>query len=135
MRGLPCSRAPRRRGLPGARELLIRVAVAIPAVVWWGALLRLLIRPEDSGPLVSAVATAGWSLGVIPVHCTLKRRPLRRRGARGGNGAQAGAAVAEAGGDIVGAGRAGRAGAVALEVEGAGSGHGRPPGHRRWCRL
>ncbi|MFG1808305.1 hypothetical protein [Streptomyces sp. NPDC049040] len=74
--GLP---APGRRLHPGAgprsrsaRRLRCVIGV-IGGVLWWGAVLRLAIRPEAAGPWRSAVAAGGWSLGLIPLHAVPAR--------------------------------------------------------------
>ncbi|CAG6392958.1 hypothetical protein NMG29_15890 [Streptomyces cocklensis] len=61
------------------RRMLRCVIGAIGGVLWWGALLRLAIRPEAGGPWQSALAAGGWSLGLIPLHAVPARirRPHR----------------------------------------------------------
>lgn len=58
------------------RRLLIPLALAV-GVLWWWAVLRLALVPEDSGTVEGAVAVGGWGLGLLPVHCT-SRLPVRR---------------------------------------------------------
>ncbi|MFD3415860.1 hypothetical protein [Streptomyces cyaneofuscatus] len=44
----------------------------IPALVlgglWWWAVLRLALRPEQAGAVEGAVAAGGWGLSLLPVH-------------------------------------------------------------------
>ncbi|MFE9701581.1 hypothetical protein [Streptomyces sp. NPDC006270] len=44
----------------------------MPALVlgglWWWAVLRLLLRPEQAGLVEGAVAAGGWGLSLLPVH-------------------------------------------------------------------
>ncbi|MFE9172319.1 hypothetical protein ACFYNZ_23065 [Streptomyces kebangsaanensis] len=49
-------------------------AVVGLGVVWWWAVLRLLLS-GDAGVLEGTVAAGGWGLSVLPVHCVLKERP------------------------------------------------------------
>ncbi|MEU0073393.1 hypothetical protein ABZ027_28145 [Streptomyces sp. NPDC006332] len=42
-------------------------------VVWWWAVLRLVLSP-DAGALEGTVAVGGWGLSLLPVHCVPKRR-------------------------------------------------------------
>ena len=46
------------------------VALALAALWWWGV-LRLVLAP-DAGVLEGAVATGGWGLSLLPVHCVPK---------------------------------------------------------------
>ncbi|MET7684139.1 hypothetical protein [Streptomyces sp. NPDC005423] len=41
--------------------------------LWWWAVLRLALAP-DAGALEGAVATGGWGLSLLPVHCVPKAR-------------------------------------------------------------
>ncbi|MET9095464.1 hypothetical protein ABZX72_25590 [Streptomyces cyaneofuscatus] len=44
----------------------------IPALVlgglWWWAVLRLVLQPEQAGAVEGAVAAGGWGLSLLPVH-------------------------------------------------------------------
>lgn len=53
------------------------VLALVGGLLWWGAVLRLVLAPEVSGPVEGAVAVGGWGLGLLPVHCT-RRGPVRR---------------------------------------------------------
>ncbi|WUH90557.1 hypothetical protein OG900_10920 [Streptomyces sp. NBC_00433] len=57
----------------------------VGGALWWGALLRLAIRPEAVGPWQGALAAGGWSLGLIPLHAVPVRirRPRTTRARRG----------------------------------------------------
>ncbi|MFB7467962.1 hypothetical protein ACFCZ1_31470 [Streptomyces sp. NPDC056224] len=44
------------------------LALAV-GVLWWWAVLRLVLAPDESGPVEGAVAVGGWGLGLLPVHC------------------------------------------------------------------
>ncbi|MFZ3473325.1 hypothetical protein ACODT3_09625 [Streptomyces sp. 4.24] len=52
------------------------LAIAV-GLLWWWAVLRLVLAPADAGPVEGAVAVGGWGLGLLPVHCVPK--PVRRR--------------------------------------------------------
>ncbi|MFE4260942.1 hypothetical protein [Streptomyces sp. NPDC056883] len=78
-------------------------------VLWWWAVLRLVLAPAEAGPVEGAVAVGGWGLGLLPVHCV--PGPVggrRRRGAAGdrgdGGGAGGGGGAAGNGGEWAGAG-------------------------------
>lgn len=75
------------------RRLLIPLALAV-GVLWWWAVLRLALVPEDSGAVEGAVAVGGWGLGLLPVHCTRPaartQGPEGRRGCRGRWGGRGG---------------------------------------------
>ncbi|MEU9984984.1 hypothetical protein [Streptomyces sp. NPDC050856] len=36
--------------------------------LWWWAVLRLALVPEQSGPVEAAMAASGWGLSLLPVH-------------------------------------------------------------------
>ncbi|MFD7326191.1 hypothetical protein ACFV9D_34790 [Streptomyces sp. NPDC059875] len=38
--------------------------------LWWWAVLRLVLVPEQSGLVEGAVAAGGWGLSLLPVHVT-----------------------------------------------------------------
>ncbi|MFF8845034.1 hypothetical protein ACF08N_20340 [Streptomyces sp. NPDC015127] len=70
--------------------MAIRTAVLVPVAmlvlvagaVWWWAVLRLALVPEDAGVLEGAVAASGWGLSLLPVHVSASRgvtRASRRR--------------------------------------------------------
>ncbi|MFD7261222.1 hypothetical protein [Streptomyces sp. NPDC059874] len=83
------------------RLLRIPVALALAAgVLWWWAVLRLVLEPAQAGPVEGAVAVGGWGLGLLPVHCV--PRPVRRarRGVAGGSAQSARGPVASAGGSV-----------------------------------
>jgi hypothetical protein len=67
------------------------VALAFGGLWWWG-LLRLVLAP-DAGVLEGAVATGGWGLSLLPVHCVPKARATGRTdgGNPGGGGGWASA--------------------------------------------
>ncbi|MGW6568160.1 hypothetical protein [Streptomyces sp. NPDC054975] len=94
-----------------------RVALVTPVWVagglaagglWWWAVLRLVLVPEQSGLVEGAVAAGGWGLSLLPVHVTAsaavggrtRGRPARSgpgRSVRSGPG-HVGRAVRDAGG-------------------------------------
>ncbi|MEV3898210.1 hypothetical protein [Streptomyces anulatus] len=47
----------------------------VPALVlgglWWWAVLRLVLHPEQAGLVEGAVAAGGWGLSLLPVHVAL----------------------------------------------------------------
>ncbi|MEU9299901.1 hypothetical protein [Streptomyces sp. NPDC048269] len=57
--------------MPVASTLALAVGV-----LWWWAVLRLVLAPAESGPVEGAVAVGGWGLGLLPVHCV--PGPVRR---------------------------------------------------------
>ncbi|MBT2363776.1 hypothetical protein J7E88_00100 [Streptomyces sp. ISL-10] len=70
--------------------MAIRTAVLVPVAllglvagaVWWWAVLRLALVPEQAGVLEGAVAAGGWGLSLLPVHVSASRgvtRASRRR--------------------------------------------------------
>lgn len=70
-------------GIPVGLALALSVGV-----LWWWAVLRLVLAPAEAGPVEGAVAVGGWGLGLLPVHCVPGPVGGRRRGAgvRGGAG-------------------------------------------------
>lgn len=77
---------PRPRLAPARRaswpRILRCVIGVIGGVLWWGALLRLAVRPEAAAGWQGAVAAGGWSLGLIPLHAVPAHiRRSRRAGA------------------------------------------------------
>jgi hypothetical protein len=65
---------------------VLRAALAVAGgVLWWWAVLRLVLVPGESGAVEGAVAVGGWGLGLLPVHCVPLARAAgvseaRRRG-------------------------------------------------------
>ncbi|GAA4820722.1 hypothetical protein [Streptomyces ziwulingensis] len=58
--------------MPG--RIARRGAVLGLGVVWWIAVLRLALAPEGAGALEGAVASGGWGLSLLPVHCVARER-------------------------------------------------------------
>ncbi|MFI7089463.1 hypothetical protein ACIBUR_38475 [Streptomyces anulatus] len=64
----------------------------VPALVlgglWWWAVLRLVLRPEQAGLVEGAVAAGGWGLSLLPVHVAsvVPVSPLGRAGRLGRSG-------------------------------------------------
>jgi hypothetical protein len=57
--------------------------------LWWWAVLRLALMPEQAGLVEGAVAAGGWGLSLLPVHVTASSgitRASRRRRSGGGSG-------------------------------------------------
>lgn len=60
-----------------------------PALVlgglWWWAVLRLVLHPEQAGVVEGAVAAGGWGLSLLPVHVAsmVSAGPARRRACAG----------------------------------------------------
>lgn len=54
-----------------------RALVLVLGGVWWWAVLRLLLEPEQTGLVEGAVAAGGWGLSLLPVHVTAAARPAR----------------------------------------------------------
>lgn len=91
-------------GIPAGLALALSVGV-----LWWWAVLRLVLAPAEAGPVEGAVAVGGWGLGLLPVHCVPGPLGRRRRGAAGGvggdgDGAGAGGGVTGSGGEWAAAG-------------------------------
>ncbi|XKJ41569.1 hypothetical protein RIU97_11410 [Streptomyces sp. 147326] len=77
--------------IPAASALALTVGV-----LWWWAVLRLVLVPEESGAVEGAVAVGGWGLGLLPVHCVPGpvRKARRSVGAGVGGGGADGAGTA-----------------------------------------
>ncbi|WP_404951750.1 hypothetical protein HFP69_08485 [Streptomyces sp. ARC12] len=64
----------------------------VPALVlgglWWWAVLRLVLHPEQAGLVEGAVAAGGWGLSLLPVHVAsvVPVSPLGRSGRSGRSG-------------------------------------------------
>lgn len=54
------------RGFRGRGALFVLVFVL--GAVWWWAVLRLVLLPEQAGVVEGAVAAGGWGLSLLPVH-------------------------------------------------------------------
>ncbi|MDQ0940301.1 hypothetical protein [Streptomyces sp. V1I1] len=82
--------------------MAVRGVVLVPVValgfvaggLWWWAVLRLVLVPQQAGLVEGAVAAGGWGLSLLPVHVTASRggtrggitRASRRRRSGGGSG-------------------------------------------------
>ncbi|MGW1776387.1 hypothetical protein [Streptomyces sp. NPDC002104] len=115
-------------GIPVGLALALSVGV-----LWWWAVLRLVLAPAEAGPVEGAVAVGGWGLGLLPVHCVPGPVGGRRRrgtagGVRGdGGGAAGGGGVAGEGVRAREGGEWAAAGSVGGGEPGAGaSGRGEP---------
>lgn len=64
----------------------LALALAV-GILWWWAVLRLVLAPAEAGPVEGAVAVGGWGLGLLPVHCVPGPAGARRRAGRRGGGA------------------------------------------------
>lgn len=61
--------------------MAVRGVVLVPMValglvaggLWWWAVLRLVLVPEQAGLVESAMAAGGWGLSLLPVHVTASR--------------------------------------------------------------
>lgn len=60
-----------------ARRWILLPALALGGV-WWWAVLRIVLVPENTGLVEGAVAAGGWGLSLLPVHVAAarRRRPL-----------------------------------------------------------
>ncbi|MFJ7415494.1 hypothetical protein ACIQWZ_32535 [Streptomyces sp. NPDC098077] len=71
----------------------------VPALVlgglWWWAVLRLVLRPEQAGLVEGAVAAGGWGLSLLPVHVAsvVPVSPSGRSEGAGGSGWSGGAGL------------------------------------------
>ncbi|WP_405998132.1 hypothetical protein [Streptomyces sp. NBC_00829] len=74
------------------RGFALAPVVALGLIVggmWWWAVLRLVLVPEQSGLVEGAVAVGGWGLSLLPVHVTASdgvTRASRRRRSDAGSG-------------------------------------------------
>lgn len=84
-------------GIPVGLALALSVGV-----LWWWAVLRLVLAPAEAGPVEGAVAVGGWGLGLLPVHCVPGPVGRRRRGAADGGVPGSGGEWAAAGSLAVG---------------------------------
>ncbi|MEU1281776.1 hypothetical protein [Streptomyces sp. NPDC005805] len=128
-------------GIRGAALIPVAVIGAVAGALWWWAVLRLALAPEEAGVLEGAMAASGWGLSLLPVHATGPRRARRgvpgwwrRRFGRGGRGGIRGYGVRRsgipgggAGGSRAGGGINGAGGGVG---QGDGPGPGWQPGHQ-----
>ncbi|MCH0542718.1 hypothetical protein I3F58_24780 [Streptomyces sp. MUM 203J] len=57
------------------------VSALVLGGLWWWAVLRLALVPEQTGLVESAAATGGWGLSLLPVH--VAAAPGRRGGSAG----------------------------------------------------
>ncbi|MEU5306182.1 hypothetical protein ACH4YO_26465 [Streptomyces noursei] len=79
--------ARRARPLPGRW-----ICAALVGGLWCWAVCRLVLWPGSTGPVEGAVATAGWGLSLLPVHCVPWSG--RRQGARADRTGRGGVAAA-----------------------------------------
>lgn len=104
---------------------MVRRRVALVALVWvtgglaagglwWWAVLRLVLVPEQSGLVEGAVAAGGWGLSLLPVHVTAS--------AAVGGRTRAGPARAGGAGRAARSGKAGRVGRSERAVRSGRSG-------------
>ncbi|MEV5240693.1 hypothetical protein AB0K89_16560 [Streptomyces cinnamoneus] len=76
--------APERRRRLGPAGWLL---AAVLGGVWCWAVFRLIAQPGRTGFLEGVVATGGWGLSLLPVHCVPRDR---KAGGRDGEGAAGG---------------------------------------------
>ncbi|MET9854151.1 hypothetical protein ABZY57_14545 [Streptomyces sp. NPDC006450] len=112
-------------GIPVGPALALSVGV-----LWWWAVLRLVLAPAEAGPVEGAVAVGGWGLGLLPVHCVPGPAGRRRRGAASGVRGDGGGGGAGGGGRGVdgSGGEWAASGSVAVGEPGAVPPGGRAPG-------
>ncbi|MFJ4876118.1 hypothetical protein ACIP93_12995 [Streptomyces sp. NPDC088745] len=63
---------------PG-RRVVLGTLVLLFGVLWWWAVLRLALVPQEAGPVEGAVAAGGWGLSLLPVHVAGRDRVGRVR--------------------------------------------------------
>ncbi|MEF3117684.1 hypothetical protein RB636_31410 [Streptomyces chrestomyceticus] len=64
-----------------------RLAARVAAAgLWWWAVVRLTLWPGTQGIVEGAVATGGWGLSLLPVHCVPWAERMRGRGGSGSGG-------------------------------------------------
>ncbi|MBT2394094.1 hypothetical protein [Streptomyces sp. ISL-1] len=62
------------------RGVVLMPVVALGLVaggLWWWAVLRLVLVPQQAGLVEGAVAAGGWGLSLLPVHVTASRGATR----------------------------------------------------------
>lgn len=109
------------RRLLGIPVGVLALALSV-GVLWFWAVLRLVLAPAEAGPVEGAVAVGGWGLGLLPVHCVPGPVGRRRRGAADarGDGAGGGGGGASGTGGVPGSGgERAAAGSVAVGEPGA----------------
>ncbi|PCG84336.1 hypothetical protein CIB93_19705 [Streptomyces sp. WZ.A104] len=78
----------------------------VPAValggLWWWAILRVVLRPEQAGLVEGAVAAGGWGLSLLPVHVASVVSVDRAGGREGAGPAGGRARSARPGGALTG---------------------------------
>ncbi|MEI7032959.1 hypothetical protein [Streptomyces pratensis] len=52
--------------------------------LWWWAVLRLVVAPDQAGAVEATVAAGGWGLSLLPVHVASVLPPGERGRAVGG---------------------------------------------------
>ncbi|MFF3460571.1 hypothetical protein ACFYXH_41125 [Streptomyces sp. NPDC002730] len=65
--------------------MAVRGVVLVPVValglvvggLWWWAVLRLVLIPQQAGLVEGAMAAGGWGLSLLPVHVTASREITR----------------------------------------------------------
>lgn len=70
---------------------MVRGRVPLPALasalvlggLWWWAVLRLALVPEQTGLIDGAAAASGWGLSLLPVHVAAAPGSRRRAAGRG----------------------------------------------------
>ncbi|MEU0279918.1 hypothetical protein ACIOGX_18005 [Streptomyces sp. NPDC088147] len=56
-----------------ARRWILLPALALGGV-WWWAVLRIVLVPENAGLVEGVVAAGGWGLSLLPVHVASARQ-------------------------------------------------------------
>ncbi|MEX2986160.1 hypothetical protein [Streptomyces sp. C36] len=57
----------------------LRVLAFVAGGLWCWAVLRLLLQPGRTGLAEGLIATGGWGLSLLPVHCAPRRERRRTR--------------------------------------------------------
>ncbi|MFF7180903.1 hypothetical protein [Streptomyces sp. NPDC008121] len=79
-----------RRWFPPVTFALVASGLAVGGL-WWWAVLRLLLVPQQTGLVEGAVAAGGWGLSLLPVHVAASTaRGPRGRIRTGGSALSAG---------------------------------------------
>ncbi|CAM5532879.1 hypothetical protein GCM10010329_29150 [Streptomyces spiroverticillatus] len=67
-------------GRCSGRRVALGALAVLFGVLWWWAVLRLVLAPEGAGPVEGVVAAGGWGLSLLPVHVAGRVGSVGERG-------------------------------------------------------